>query len=52
MATEVRNGMLGDFSFTSTGDPTAGAVTLYVWRRGTSEVLTVITPSLQLVASR
>ena len=51
LTTSVRDGILASFSFTPTGDMTAGAVTVYAWRRGNSEVLTVITPSMQLIAS-
>ena len=52
MGTQVVDGILGTFSFTPSGDTTAGAVTLYQWRSGSARTLHVITPSLRLLASR
>ena len=52
MSTKVEDGILGSFSFTPSGDTTAGAVTLYQWRSGGAKTLGVITPSLRLVAAR
>ena len=52
MRTKVDDGILGTFSFTPSGDTTAGAVTVYQWRSGSARVLRVITPSLRLIASR
>ena len=52
MSTRVADGILGTFSFTPSGDTTAGAVTVYQWRSGSARMLRVITPSLRLIASR
>jgi ABC-type branched-subunit amino acid transport system substrate-binding protein len=52
MSTKVDDGILGSFSFTPSGDTTAGAVTLYQWRSGRARMLRVITPSLRFIASR
>ena len=51
MSTKVDDGILGTFSFTPSGDTTAGAVTVYQWRNGSARMLRVITPSLRLIAS-
>ena len=52
MSTKVDDGILGSFSFTPSGDTTAGAVTVYQRRSGSARILRVITPSLRLIASR
>jgi ABC-type branched-subunit amino acid transport system substrate-binding protein len=52
MSARVDGGILGTFSFTPSGDTTAGAVTVYEWRSGSVHILRVITPRLRLIASR
>jgi ABC-type branched-subunit amino acid transport system substrate-binding protein len=47
--TKVKNGILGNFSFDRNGDTTAAAVTIYRIEEGKPKVLTVITPSPNLV---
>jgi DNA-binding SARP family transcriptional activator len=51
-ATEVRGGLLGDFSVTSTGDTTANRVTIYRIEGGERRVDRVLTPPLSLVVPR
>jgi DNA-binding SARP family transcriptional activator/ABC-type branched-subunit amino acid transport system substrate-binding protein/DNA-binding beta-propeller fold protein YncE len=48
-ASRVRNGILGDFSITATGDTTANAVTIYRITDGKRRLFTVITPPPTLV---
>ena len=49
LGANVRNGILGSFSFDRNGDTTAGAVTIYRIRNGTPSVYDVITPPAALV---
>jgi branched-chain amino acid transport system substrate-binding protein len=48
-ASRVRNGILGDFAITATGDTTANAVTIYRIKGGKRRLFKVITPPLKLV---
>jgi hypothetical protein len=48
-ASRVRNGILGDFAITATGDTTANAVTIYRIKAGKRRLFKVITPPLKLV---
>jgi DNA-binding SARP family transcriptional activator len=48
-ASEVRDGILGDFSVTTTGDTTANSVTIYRIENGERQVDRVLTPPLNLV---
>jgi branched-chain amino acid transport system substrate-binding protein len=47
-ATHVRNGITGSFAFTSTGDTTAGSVTIIRIERGQPVPVSAITPSASL----
>jgi branched-chain amino acid transport system substrate-binding protein len=49
LAANVRNGILGDFSFDANGDTTAGAVTIYRVVGGQPKVFAVIAPPAGLV---
>jgi ABC-type branched-subunit amino acid transport system substrate-binding protein len=44
-ATKVRDGLLGDFDITPSGDTTAGAVTIYRIHDGRRRLVTVIEPA-------
>jgi len=48
-ATRVNNGVLGSFAFTSEGDITAGAVTIFRLTQGQLRVAQVITPPASLL---
>ena len=48
-AAEVRDGILGDFAVTATGDTTANPVTIYRIENGERQVDRVLTPPLNLV---
>jgi hypothetical protein len=48
--TRVRNGILGDFAITPTGDTNASAVTIYRIQDGKQRLLRVLTPPASLVA--
>jgi ABC-type branched-subunit amino acid transport system substrate-binding protein len=45
LATKVRNGILGSFSFDRNGDTTAGSVTIYKVVGGKPKLVRLITPS-------
>jgi branched-chain amino acid transport system substrate-binding protein len=47
--TDVKDGILGDFSIDKNGDTTAGAITIYRIVKGKPKVFKVITPSPSLV---
>ena len=44
LGTRVRNGLIGSFAFTPTGDTTAGSVTMTRVEHGRPVPLSVITP--------
>jgi branched-chain amino acid transport system substrate-binding protein len=48
--TRVRNGILGDFAITPTGDTTKSAITIYRIQDGKQRFLRVLTPPASLVA--
>jgi DNA-binding SARP family transcriptional activator/ABC-type branched-subunit amino acid transport system substrate-binding protein len=50
LRTRVRDGILGDFAITPSGDTTAGAVTILRVQRGKLRPFAVITPPARLVA--
>ena len=50
-ASEVRGGVLGDFSVTPTGDTTANQVTVYRIEKGERRFDRILNPPLGLVAS-
>ena len=47
--TRVRDGLMGSFAITPSGDTTASAVTIYRIRNGTQQVFRVITPPSRLL---
>jgi ABC-type branched-subunit amino acid transport system substrate-binding protein len=51
LRTRVRNGILGSFSFTPTGDTSAGSVTIIAIKRGRPVPQRVVTPPAALSAS-
>jgi hypothetical protein len=50
MTTEVRNGLIGDFSIDRNGDTTLNQMGMYRIRAGRIRFETVITPAAELLA--